>query len=144
MTAQALANQTSRDPAAFQDSVATWVGDWSDSTDPAGPQRDQAWVAAHPVQVLAAGDRACTWLAGKPDAPSVDPTGNTSQEALITVYIGVDLAPVAGDPPYNAPGADIGVTLSPQGRKTVVATAWDYLCRSTEQAKTAPRSLGED
>lgn len=125
---------------AFQHSVATYVGGWSDSTDPTGPQRDQAWVATHPVQVLAAGDRACAWLAGKPDAPDVDPTGKTSEDTLMNAYIGV----AEGDFAYDAPGADIGVTLSPDARVTVVGAAWQYLCRSTWETKTAPRSLEED
>lgn len=141
MTAQAVAKQTSRDPVAFQHSIATYVGGWSDSTDPTGPQRDQAWVATHPAQLLAAGERACTWLAGKPDAPAVDPTGNTTEDNLMKAYIGVDFG---GDLAYNAPGADIGVTLSPQGRITVVGAAWQYLCRSTRETKTAPQSLEED
>ena len=142
MTARAVGDQTSSDPVAFQHSVATYVGGWSDSTDPTGPQRDQTWVTTHPVQLLAAGERACTWLAGRPDAPDVDPTGHTAEDTLMKAYIGVDWA--TGDLAYNAPGADIGVTLSPQGRVTVVGAAWQYLCRSIWEAKTAPKSLEED
>jgi hypothetical protein len=94
--------------------------------------------------VLVAGDRTCAWLAAKPDAPTVDPTGNTSGDYLMNAYIGVGFDGVLGSPPYDAPGADIGVTLSPVGRMTVVAGAWEYLCQSTREAKRAPRSLDED
>jgi hypothetical protein len=144
LTGWALARRASypRDTSAFQHYVATYVGGWSDSSDPTGPKRDEAWVAAHTDQVLAAGDRACSWLAARQNAPTVDPTGNTSFDSLMKAYVGVDFNSPAGLP-YYAPGADIGVTLSPVGRTAVVAGAWAYLCRSTREAKTAPRSLEE-
>ena len=93
--ARASANHSAnqRDPAAIRKYVSTYVGGWSDGSN--GPQRDQAWVAAHPDQLLAAGDRACSWLAGRPDAPSVDPTGKTSVEGIADGVSRRRLRPVA-------------------------------------------------
>ena len=46
--------------------------------------------------------------------------------------------------PYDAPGRDIGVSLSPAGRGTVVAGAWTNLCWHTLDTHTAFESKQED
>lgn len=107
-------------------------------------ERDAAWVAAHPDLLLAAGDRACDWLKTQPKAPKVDPAGNSDVSTLERDYLGVDFGSV--DPPaYDDPGRDgVGLPISPDARYTVVAGAWEYLCWSTRESRTAPVSLEDD
>ncbi len=120
-----------RDVAAFQTYVVTYVDGWGSSLDPGGPARDLAWVKAHPDIVLAEGDRACVWLADQPAAPAVDPTGESAFDTVFGRYLS------------TTKGTSL-TKLSPQGRSTVVAGAWEYLCHNAREAATAPRSLQED
>jgi len=130
------------DEDAYQAYVTTYVAGWGSSADPEGPARDQAWVAAHPDQVLAAGEAACDWLAALPEAPQVDPSGAHDSGTLSQRYVGVD---VSMGPPGTGPANEIGLSgLSTMGRYTVVAGAWSYLCWSTGESRTAPRSLEDD
>jgi hypothetical protein len=120
-----------RDTRAFHSAVTAYVGGWSSSHDPSGPQRDEAWVAAHPAQVLAEGNRACDWLASRPTAPDRDPTGDSSVFTLMGRYL-------------RATEHDRLADLSVVGRETVVANAWASLCWWTRRDKTAPRGYADD
>lgn len=136
--------QHPRDPVAFQRYVADYVGGWGFSDDPDGPQRDQAWASAHPGLLLAAGERACEWLADRHDAPEVDPTGDSSSGALAWSYLGVDISKQSYALEEDPGARDIGLQLSPVGRWTVVIGAWEHLCWSTREAKIAPTTLEPD
>jgi hypothetical protein len=119
-----------RDQAAFSDYVATYVGGWSSSADPGGPQRDLTWVRQHPDELVAEGDRACHWLAQRPAAPPVDPSRAFSVDALAEQYV--------SRPPASAP------PLSAAGYRTLVEGAWQYLCWSDRRARTAPAAHDPD
>jgi hypothetical protein len=120
-----------RDSEAFQRYVSTYVGTWSSSRDPGGPKRDRAWVAEHPDQVLDEGDRACRWLAGRPDAPDIDPSGRTDANTLMGIYV-------------KQAEQEHPLALSFMGRHVLTAGAWAYLCWSEREEKSAPRSRGDD
>jgi hypothetical protein len=120
-----------RDTSAFQSYVTTFVGGWRSSADPEGPERDDAWAADHPDEVLAEGDRACDWLAQRPTAPEVDPSGKSDVSALANGYLRV----ANGERP---------LPLSREGRRTVIIGAWAYLCWSERGDKSSPPSLEED
>jgi len=128
----ALASRVShpREVAAFQGYVSTYVGGWANSDDLGGPERDTAWVKAHPQAVLAAGDQSCAWLAQQPAAPTVDPSGRFAFETVLDRYL--------------ASPSRTRLGLSSSGEGTVVAGAWAYLCRDDREARTAPRSLEEN
>jgi hypothetical protein len=119
------------DPEAFQAYVSTYVDGWSSSTDPGGPARDRAWVAAHPDGVLDEGDRACRWLAGRPDAADVDPSQRTSAGTLMGIY-------------SKQAEQERPLPLSDMGRRRVAAGAWAYLCWSVREDKSAPVSHDDD
>lgn len=114
----------------YQRYVRQYVGGWSSSADPGGPQRDKVWVLSHPDQVLAEGDRACAWLLLRPDASDIDPTGRSTVDALAGLFV---QAEHARNP-----------RLSTFGHATITAGAWAYLCSSVREDKTAPRSRDED
>ncbi|HVQ89182.1 MAG TPA: hypothetical protein VMT88_13485 [Actinomycetes bacterium] len=107
------------------------VGSWSSSNDPGGPERDTAWVKTHPDEVLAEGNAACAWLGEQPDAPDVDPSGNTAFDTVLGKYLDdvQDFAPQE---------------LSSHARATVVVGAWAYLCHSDRASATSPRSRESD
>lgn len=128
----ALAHSASRDTHAqdYQRYVRQYVDGWSSSADPGGPRRDERWVLAHPDQVLAEGDRACSWLIQRPDAPDVDPTGRSTVDVLARRFAEAEHA--------RNPRVSI------LGHSTMTAGAWSYLCSSVREDKTAPRSRDED
>jgi hypothetical protein len=119
-----------RDAAAYHSYVTTYVGGWWSSRDPHGSERDEAWVADHPDEVMAAGDRACAWLDDQPSASDVDAAGEHTVAALTRRYLASDGAAEPG--------------LSAMGNQTLVAGAWSYLCWSTREDRTAPTFVGED
>jgi dienelactone hydrolase len=128
----AVASVLSRDrhPGAYQRHVQKYVDGWSSSADPTGPKRDKRWVLAHPEEVLAEGDRACAWLARRPDAPDIDPTGNSMFGVLSRRFARAEHRR--------------NTSVSFYGHSTMTAGAWSYLCDSVRKEKTAPRSHQED
>ena len=133
--APALARQVFHraDEQAFVSYVETYVGGWRSSRDPGGWRRDQAWVAENPEAVLAEGKRACRWLASRQEAPSVDPTGKSSSGKVTSRYV--------NEVPAST---ELGVSPVGQGRKTIVAGAWSYLCWWEHRDKTSPTSTDPD
>ena len=130
-----------RDDAAFLDYVTTYSSDWGSSADPTGPARDRAWVDSHLAEVTAAGLAACDWLSKKPNAPEVDPSGQSDSGALSVEYVGIDVSQGL----YDDPGSGaVKLPISPAARYTVVAGAWSYLCWSTHNSRTAPMTLEDD
>lgn len=127
--ARAVVHQ--RDEAAFLDYARSYVGlSWS-SDRPLDDDRDRAWVRDRPNQVLVEGDAACAWLARQPRAPDVDPTGHLTSDATARRY----LAGTAFARPAE---------LSDLGRFDLVGGAWEHLCWSFRQDRTAPVSLRKD
>ena len=103
---------------------------------PAG-RSDTSWVRRHPAEVLAAGDRACRWLASTPRAPQLDPTLHFAKDSLVSQYLGTTATVADASPPYTRPGTDVGLPLQVDGRNAVVDSAWTYLCWSTMNSHTA-------
>lgn len=96
-----------------------------------GTQRDEDWAADHPGEILVEGNRACTWLSHRESAPDVDPSGATSVDRLVSVYL-------------DDTRDDTVLPLTWHGRATVVYGAWAYLCLSDRHDRTAPRSEDDD
>ena len=109
----------------------TYVGGWSSSRDPGGPERDEAWVAANRDLVISEGKRACRWLGRRPDVPEIDPSGESTVDQLSRRYV-------------THAKATHPLPLSESGRSFVTAGAWSRLCGSTREDKTAPQTTEED
>lgn len=113
--------------------LKTYIGKDYDSTQPLAGQVNDAWAAADPATVVAAGDAACTWLRTQPRAPRVDPTHSwTGPYTFDTI-----MSRFADQPLAVAP------TLSRSGRAAVAAAAWEYLCWTDREQRTAPSGIND-
>ena len=117
-----------RDEEAFRDYVAISMTRWTNTADPGGPERDAAWVAAHPGELVAEGDRACRWLSLRDE----DSVPDISTAGTLAGYY------------YKHAMTEHPLPLSKIAWRYVTAGAWNYLCWSTGEAKTAPRTGDRD
>jgi hypothetical protein len=83
---------------------------------------DRTWITHHHGQVLAEGNRACTWIAAAPDAPRADPGRHYSVEALSDRYI-------------RATAARPFAAVSASNRRTIAVEAWAHLCLGDRNPK---------
>ena len=127
--ARAMVHQ--RDEPAFLGYARTYVGLSTAGDRPIDGDRDRAWVGGRDEQVLVEGDAVCAWLDRQPPAPEVDPTRHFTVDVVARRY----LAEAAATRPAE---------LSGMGRFDLVAGAWEYLCWSSREDRTAPLRLRED
>jgi hypothetical protein len=92
---------------------------------------DRTWITHHHRQVLAEGDRACSWISAQPNAPVDDPSRYYSVQALGDRYIRVTEAT-----------ALTAVTAS--NRRTIAVEAWANLCHADRDPKIVVGTADEE
>lgn len=120
-----------RDEAGYRAYVDEYVPGWWSSGLKGVPERDKAWLEAHPDAVLAEGDAACRWLAEQPPVPELVTSGTATVGATAARYLDASQ-------PVSA------VDVHEWTRSGVVVGAWAYLCPATRETRTSPVSNEDD
>ena len=90
----------------------------------------RAWVRDPANHVVQDGDRACAWLAREPDRDGIDPTGRSSDDAVMDRYLD------------QLPAEQVAGRQRRSMAETIAWQGWNSLCGGLEADKTAP--LRED